>query len=168
MEILCKEEIEFSYALRFVCTTPFSKLFWVLNSYVPSYANSYWEQSMEMCSSTSHNVQYQQCTLSLRIITSAPPTAVDTPATNTGGEGEEAARSLLLTVCGRLESRALRVLDPLSLSSLPSLSFPPTYYDTTTSRFCLWQSNTRECNTFLASESVQFNISGVVYACPSH
>ncbi|CAI8019089.1 Cilia- and flagella-associated protein 47 [Geodia barretti] len=87
LEILCKEEIEFSYALR--------------------------------------------------ISTSAPPTAVDTPAANTGGEGEEeekAAPSLLLTVCGRLESRALRVLDPLSLSSLPSLSFPPTYYDTTTSR----------------------------------
>ncbi|CAI8030376.1 hypothetical protein GBAR_LOCUS17224, partial [Geodia barretti] len=117
MEILCKGEIEFSYALR--------------------------------------------------ISTSAPPTAVDTAVANTGGEGEEeekAAPSLLLTVCGRLESRALRVLDPLSLSSLPSLSFPPTYYDTTTSRFCLWQSNTRECNTFLGSESEQFNISGVVYA----
>ena len=95
----------------------------------------------------------QQCTLSLRISTSAPPTAVATAASNTGGEGEEAARSLLLTVCGRLEFRALRVLDPLSLSSLPSLSFPPTYYDTTTSRFCLWQSNTRECYTFLASEA---------------
>ena len=26
MEILCKEEIEFSYALRFVCTTPSSIL----------------------------------------------------------------------------------------------------------------------------------------------
>ena len=95
---------------------------------------------------------YQQCTLFLRIRTSAPPTAVDTAAANTGGEseeGEKAAPSLLLTVCGRLQARALRVLDPLSLSSLPSLSFPPTYYDTTTSRFCLWQSNTRECNTFL-------------------
>ena len=100
------------------------------------------------------NVSLNNVTLSLRIRTSAPPTAVDTAAANTGGEGEEeekAAPSLLLTVCGRLESRALRVLDPLSLSSLPSLSFPPTYYDTTTSRFCLWQSNTRECSTFLGS-----------------
>ena len=41
MEILCKEEIEFSYALRFVWTTPF----YTKNSYVPSYANFYWEQS---------------------------------------------------------------------------------------------------------------------------
>ena len=96
-----------------------------------------------------YSYMYQQCTLFLRIRTSAPPTAVDTAAANTGGEseeGEKAVPSLLLTVCGRLQARALRVLDPLSLSSLPSLSFPPTYYDTTTSRFC----NTRECNTFLA------------------
>ena len=48
-------------------------------------------------------------------------------------ESSEVA-ALSVTLCGRLQSRTLRLMDLHSLSPLDCVTFDPTYYDTTTSR----------------------------------
>ena len=43
--------------------------------------------------------------------------------------------SLCLTICGQLQHRALRLIDPHTNTPLECVTFEPTYYDTETTRY---------------------------------
>ena len=72
--------------------------------------------------------------LSFLSIHSTPPDVPSHDVTSDDGASDDVTPCLHVTLCGRLQCRALRLLDPDTHTALECVTFDPTYYDTETIR----------------------------------